>query len=152
MQKGLSNRRGEVFTTTAVKVIIAVVVGVLILGGLFALYRNVIFPKLNQKVEGMIHTEDTVQVRKDGNSVQYSYDGETWKDCTIPGVSASATVSTVLLRSVRFLHEPIRKRLLSLRLSRTEAAPACMSAVTRRSGFRPSETANRFPSATELRM
>ena len=71
MKKGLSNRRGEVFTATAVKVIIAVVVGVLILGGLFALYRNVIFPKLNQKVEGMIHTEDTVQVRKDGNSVQY---------------------------------------------------------------------------------
>lgn len=99
MKKGLSNRRGEVFTATAVKVIIAVVVGVLILGGLFALYRNVIFPKLNQKVEGMIHTEDTVQVRKDGNSVQYSYDGETWKDCTIPGVSASATVSTVLTRT-----------------------------------------------------
>ena len=99
MKKGLSNRRGEVFTATAVKVIIAVVVGVLILGGLFALYRNVIFPKLNQKVEGMIHTEDTVQVRKDGNSVQYSYDGETWKDCTIPGVSASAAVSTVLTRT-----------------------------------------------------
>lgn len=56
------------------------------------------------------------------------------------------------VRSVRFLHEPIRKRLLSLRLSRTEAAPACMSAVMRRSGSRPSETANRFPSATELRM
>lgn len=145
MKKGLSSRRGEVFTATAVKIIIAVVVGVLILGGLFSLYRNVIFPKLNQKVEGMIHTEDTVQIRKDGNSVQYSYDGETWKDCTIPGVSASAT-------SVRFLHEPTGKRRLSLRLSRTEAAPACMSAVMRRSGFRPSETANRFPSATELRM
>ena len=95
----MSNRRGEVFTATAVKVIIAVVVGVLILGGLFALYRNVIFPKLNRKVEGMIHTEDTVQVRKDGNSVQYSYDGENWKDCSIPGVSASATVSTVLTRT-----------------------------------------------------
>jgi len=103
MKKGLSNRRGEVFTATAVKVIIAVVVGVLILGGLFALYRNVIFPKLNQKVEGMIHTEDTVQVRKDGNSVQYSYDGETWKDCTIPGLSASATVSTVLTRTYQEL-------------------------------------------------
>ena len=94
MKKGLSSRRGEVFTATAVKIIIAVVVGVLILGGLFSLYRNVIFPKLNQKVEGMIHTEDTVQIRKDGNSVQYSYDGETWKDCTIPGVSASAISST----------------------------------------------------------
>ena len=62
-------------------------------------FRNVIFPKLNQKVEGMIYTENTVQVRKDGNSVQYSYDGETWKDCTIPGVSASAAVSTVLTRT-----------------------------------------------------
>ncbi len=128
------------------KVIIAVVVGVLILGGLFALYRNVIFPKLNQKVEGMIHTEDTVQVRKDGNSVQYSYDGENWKDCSIPGVSASATVSTVLTRTYQ------GKDCFPLRLSRTEAAPACMSAVMRRSGFRPSETANRFPLATELRM
>lgn len=47
MKKGLSSRRGEVFTATAVKIIIAVVVGVLILGGLFSLYRNVIFPKLN---------------------------------------------------------------------------------------------------------
>lgn len=95
MKKGLSNRRGEVFTATAVKVIIAVVVGVLILGGLFALYRNVIFPKLNQKVEGMIHTEDTVQVRKDGNSVQYTHDGVTWIPSEIPTYAKDAKVLTL---------------------------------------------------------
>lgn len=99
MKKILSNRRGEVFTTTAVKVIIVVVVGALILGGFFALYRNVILPKLNQKVEGMIHTEDVVQIRKDGNSVQYSYDGQTWKDCSIPGLSEKAIIGTVITRT-----------------------------------------------------
>ena len=99
MKRILSNRSGEGTLSVGVKIIFAVVVGALILGGLFALYRNVIFPKLNQKVEGMLHTEDPVQVRKDGNSVQYSYDGETWKDCSIPGMGASATVQAVLTRT-----------------------------------------------------
>ena len=61
MKRILKSNRGEGSLGTGVKIIIAVVVGVLILGGLFALYRNVIFPKLNQKVEGMIHTEDTIK-------------------------------------------------------------------------------------------
>ena len=99
MKRILSNRSGEGTLSVGVKIIIAVVVGALILGGLFALYRNVIFPMLNQKVEGMLHTEDPVQVRKDRNSVQYSYDGETWKDCSIPGMGASATVQAVLTRT-----------------------------------------------------
>ena len=55
MKKGLSNRRGEVFTATAVKVIIAVVVGGVLLAGLYALFNTTIIPTLTAKISQMFN-------------------------------------------------------------------------------------------------
>lgn len=46
-------RKAEGFVDTAVKIIIAVVVGAVILAGLYALFDNVILPRLNTEIEGM---------------------------------------------------------------------------------------------------
>ena len=52
--KGLFNNRGEGYINTGVKIIIAVVIGALILGGLYLLFAgdNGVFAQLNDNVEG----------------------------------------------------------------------------------------------------
>lgn len=49
----LSNVRAEGYVDTGVKIIIAVVVGAVILGGLYALFKGVILPNMNTKIGGM---------------------------------------------------------------------------------------------------
>ena len=49
----LQNKSGEGYIDTAVKIIIAVVVGAVILGGLYALFDNVILPTLETRIDGM---------------------------------------------------------------------------------------------------
>lgn len=50
----LSNRRGESDTTgTAVKILISVVLGALILSGLYYLINDIVMPNLNTRVEDM---------------------------------------------------------------------------------------------------
>ena len=52
-KKTMECRKAEGFVDTAVKIIIAVVVGAVILAGLYALFDNVILPRLNTEIEGM---------------------------------------------------------------------------------------------------
>ena len=49
----LEGKRGEGYIDTAVKMIIAVVIGALLLGGLYALFDGVILPTLETRIDGM---------------------------------------------------------------------------------------------------
>ncbi len=49
----LEGKGGEGYVDTAVKMIIAVVIGALLLGGLYALFDNVILPTLETRINGM---------------------------------------------------------------------------------------------------
>ena len=49
----VNNARAEGFVDTGVKIIIAVVVGAVVLGGLYALFDGVILPTLETRIEGM---------------------------------------------------------------------------------------------------
>ena len=51
----LANAKAEGYVDTGVKIIIAVVVGAVILGGLYALFQGVILPRLNTEIEGMFN-------------------------------------------------------------------------------------------------
>jgi len=51
----IENVKAEGYVDTGVKIIIAVVVGAVILGGLYALFDNVIIPRLNTEIEGMFN-------------------------------------------------------------------------------------------------
>ena len=51
----LDNARAEGYIDTGVKIIIGVVVGAVILGGLYALFNTVIIPRLNTEIQGMFN-------------------------------------------------------------------------------------------------
>ncbi|MNO15972.1 hypothetical protein D3C76_56440 [compost metagenome] len=51
----LRNRRGEGFVDTAVKILIAVVIGALLLGGLYLLFSGTILPTLTQRIKDMFN-------------------------------------------------------------------------------------------------
>ena len=46
-------KRGEGYIDTAVKIIIAVVIGTLILGGLYFIFNDVILPGLAERIQNM---------------------------------------------------------------------------------------------------
>ena len=51
----IENVKAEGYVDTGVKIIIAVVVGAVILGGLYALFKGVIIPRLNTEIQGMFN-------------------------------------------------------------------------------------------------
>ena len=51
----LCNTRGEGYIDTAVKILIAVVLGALLLAGLYALFGDVVMPTLNQRIKDMFN-------------------------------------------------------------------------------------------------
>lgn len=51
----LRSTRGEKFVDSGVKILIAVVIGALLLGGLYALFGDTILPTLTEKVEDMFN-------------------------------------------------------------------------------------------------
>ena len=51
----LANAKAEGYIDTGVKIIIGVVVGAVILGGLYALFNGVIIPRLNTEIQGMFN-------------------------------------------------------------------------------------------------
>lgn len=95
----LKNNRAEGHIDTGVKIIIAVVVGALILGGLYLLFSNVILPQLNGEVEGMMdYGSDGATVRRvlDDESgtyvLQYSYDSKHWQKVQMPDYGSGSSV------------------------------------------------------------
>lgn len=55
MQMAVRNNRGDGYIDTAVKILIAVVLGALLLGGLYALFGDVVMPTLTNKIKGMFN-------------------------------------------------------------------------------------------------
>ena len=51
----LDNARAEGYIDTGVKIIIGVVVGAVILGGLYALFNGVVIPRLNTEIQDMFN-------------------------------------------------------------------------------------------------
>jgi uncharacterized membrane protein (DUF485 family) len=51
----IESTKGEGYVDTGIKIIIAVVVGAVILGGLYALFNTVILPRLNTEIQGMFN-------------------------------------------------------------------------------------------------
>ena len=51
----LARRSGEGYIDTAVKILIAVVLGALLLAGLYALFGDVVMPTLNQRIKDMFN-------------------------------------------------------------------------------------------------
>ena len=51
----LANAKAEGYIDTGVKIIIGVVVGAVILAGLYALFNTVIIPRLNTEIQGMFN-------------------------------------------------------------------------------------------------
>ena len=49
----LDNKRGDGYIDVAVKMIIAVVVGALLLGGLYYLFNNIVLPGLAERIQDM---------------------------------------------------------------------------------------------------
>jgi len=98
--KALKNRRAEAYIGTGVKIIIAVVIGALILGGLYLLFtgNNGIFTNLNRDVQDMMNIEnESVQFSYDIgteslSSLQYTCDGKTWIPAKIPSYSENAVI------------------------------------------------------------
>ena len=50
-----ATRSGEGYIDTAVKILIAVVLGALLLAGLYALFGDVVMPTLNQRIKDMFN-------------------------------------------------------------------------------------------------
>lgn len=55
VKKALTSKSGEGFVDTAVKILMSVVIGALILGGLYFLFEGTILPTLTQKIKDMFN-------------------------------------------------------------------------------------------------
>ena len=90
--------------STGVKVIIAVVIGALILGGLYLLFAgdNGILSKVSDEVEDMMGYTQELRVEKQLDEatgkykVRYSYDGKRWQDADMPDYGETATVEKII--------------------------------------------------------
>ena len=54
-RRAVYGNAGEGYIDTAVKILIAVVLGALLLAGLYALFGDVVMPTLNQKIKDMFN-------------------------------------------------------------------------------------------------
>lgn len=51
----LCSQHGEGFVDTAIKILMAVVIGALVLGGLYALFGETVLPTLKQRIQDMFN-------------------------------------------------------------------------------------------------
>ena len=103
IQKKLWNRSGEGSIDTGVKIIIGIVIGALILGGLYSLFATVILPKMNDEVDNLMDYGKngvTVQRILDDQTgtyvLQYSYDGKHWQSVQMPNYGDGASVYSLI--------------------------------------------------------
>lgn len=55
VQTLLCSQSGEGFVDTAIKILISVVIGALVLGGLYALFGETVLPTLKQRIQDMFN-------------------------------------------------------------------------------------------------
>ena len=51
----IANKKAEGYVDSGVNILIAVVIGALLLAGLYALFNSTIMPKVTEKVEGLFN-------------------------------------------------------------------------------------------------
>ena len=51
----IANKKAEGYVDSGVKILIAVVIGALLLAGLYALFNNVILPNVSGRVQGLFN-------------------------------------------------------------------------------------------------
>ena len=51
----IANRKAEGYVDSGVKILIAVVIGALLLGGLYALFNSTIMPTVTTKIQGLFN-------------------------------------------------------------------------------------------------
>lgn len=98
--KELFNKRGEGYINTGVKIIIAVVIGALILGGLYLLFAgdDGVISRLDTEVGGLMNYGDSAQevrIKNESNylaDLQISYDGKNWVTPEIPTYDEDAEI------------------------------------------------------------
>ena len=54
-QTAIANTRGEGYVDSGVKILIAVVIGALLLGGLYTLFDDTIMPTVTTKIQGLFN-------------------------------------------------------------------------------------------------
>lgn len=104
MKNIITNKRGETHINTAVKIIIAVVIGALLLGGLFVVFASDdgILNTASNEVAGLMdYTQELRYERyydEENNkyTLRYSYDGRHWEEPTMPDYGDTATVYGVM--------------------------------------------------------
>jgi len=100
MQKFFCNKFGAGHVDTAVKVIIGVVIGALLLGGLYLLFAGDggVVDRLDTEIVGMMDYTQELRVERAYNEdsgqyyLRYSYDGRHWSNSEIPTYGDTATV------------------------------------------------------------
>ena len=55
LKDSLKDKKGEGYVDTGVKVLMAVVIGALVLGGLYALFKAIILPTMETKITEMFN-------------------------------------------------------------------------------------------------
>lgn len=55
VRPALANSRGEGYVDTAVKILMAVVIGALVLAGLYALFGDTVMPTLTRRIQEMFN-------------------------------------------------------------------------------------------------
>ena len=104
MKNILFNKRAEGHIDTGVKIIIAVVIGALILGGLYLLFAGEggVMDKFDGEVGDMMDYTQELRYERYYNEesdtyiIRYSYDGKHWNDADVPTVSNTATIYGVM--------------------------------------------------------
>lgn len=104
MRKYLSNKTGEGHIDTALKIIIGVVIGAVILGGLYLLFAgdDGVIDLLDNEVQGMMDYQQELRVERayDEESgryyLRYSYDGKHWSEPELPSYSDTTTVYSLI--------------------------------------------------------
>ncbi len=100
--KQLKNNRGEGQISVGVKIILAVVIGALILGGLYLLFDRVILRNTDRQIKELMAaggSSEVLEVRTTDDralltSLSYTHDAVTWIPSEIPTYAKDAKVLT----------------------------------------------------------
>ena len=101
--KQLKNNRGEGQISVGAKIILAVVIGALILGGLYLLFDRVILRNTDRQIKELMAaggSSEVLEVRTTDDralltSLSYTHDGVTWIPSEIPTYAKDAKVLTL---------------------------------------------------------
>ena len=104
MKNIITNKRGEASVKTAIIIIISVVVGALLLGGLYVVFASDdgILNTASNEVGGLMDYTQELRYERyydeanDKYTLRYSYDGRHWETPTMPDYGETASVYGVM--------------------------------------------------------